>query len=350
MVRRKQNFQTISWFWDIYNRNILNLDPPYQRRSVWTQKYKDYFVETILLGYPSPAIFLYEEITPSGITNYAVVDGKQRLSTIFEFVTDIFEVYPECKIAALRDLYFSEFTDESKRDFWSYQFSVEYVPSDDEAIINNIFDRINRNTAKLTPQELRHAKYSGDFITAANDFATQLDEEFPRGFPNITSNSRRQMKDVELVANLLLLIESGPRAYSVDQLDEEFAKRDSDWEAGEDVKKRFRRVVEELSKGLAVIPNTGRPLQYTRLRNQVDFYALVGAIDHLIHNGHQIDWYEAVEKLNEFVLLVDDDSKRAENDEARAYYEAARAASASSGQRKTRVDILESVLLKAISK
>ena len=64
---RKQNFQTIAWFWDLYQRDRLDLDPPYQRRSVWNQNYKNYFIDTILLGYPAPAIFLNEEISPDGL-------------------------------------------------------------------------------------------------------------------------------------------------------------------------------------------------------------------------------------------------------------------------------------------
>lgn len=64
-MQRKQNFQTIAWFWDIFNRSILNLEPPYQRRSVWNQAYRDFYVDTILLDYPSPALFLFEQITLS---------------------------------------------------------------------------------------------------------------------------------------------------------------------------------------------------------------------------------------------------------------------------------------------
>ncbi len=44
-MKRKQNFQTISWFWDLYTRDKLDLEPPYQRRSVWNREFKDYFVK-----------------------------------------------------------------------------------------------------------------------------------------------------------------------------------------------------------------------------------------------------------------------------------------------------------------
>src|SRR6516162_7658995 len=95
MTNRRQNFQTISWFWDLYQRERLNLDPSYQRRSIWNQAFKDYFIETVLLGFPAPAIFLYEEISPEGRAIYNVVDGKQRLSTIFEFINGEFPVSDE---------------------------------------------------------------------------------------------------------------------------------------------------------------------------------------------------------------------------------------------------------------
>lgn len=43
-------------------------------------------------------------------------------------------------------------------------------------------------------------------------------------FPRIIDQSRRQMKDVELTAQLLLLVEAGqPRGYSQDELDAAFA-------------------------------------------------------------------------------------------------------------------------------
>ena len=60
----------------------------------------------MLLGYPTAAVFLYEEIDPSGITRYNVVDGKQRLTTILEFVKGRFPVAEDSKIEHLRGKYF----------------------------------------------------------------------------------------------------------------------------------------------------------------------------------------------------------------------------------------------------
>ena len=91
-MQRRHNFQTVSWFFDISKRGLLDLDPPYQRRSVWNQSFRDYFVDTVLLGLPAPAIFLFEEISPEGRSVYHVVDGKQRLTTLLDFISDAFPI------------------------------------------------------------------------------------------------------------------------------------------------------------------------------------------------------------------------------------------------------------------
>ncbi|MEK8105766.1 DUF262 domain-containing protein [Micromonospora sp. M12] len=177
--QRRQASQPIAWFWDLYRRELLELDPPYQRRSVWNQQYKDYFIDTILLNYPVPAIFLFEDISEDGIGKYAVVDGKQRLTAVVAFLKGEFPVSDSASMNRLQGKYFSDLPADIKRSVYSYQFSIEFLPSTDESTLNNIFDRINRNVAKLTPQELRHAKYSGVFATSADKLAEQLQELLP---------------------------------------------------------------------------------------------------------------------------------------------------------------------------
>ena len=211
---RKQNFQTVSWFNDIYRRDLLNLSPSYQRRSVWSQEYKDFFIDTILLNYPAPALFLFEEIDTNGVAKYNVVDGKQRLTTIFDFVDNKFPISEKATNKNLRGKYFDDLSNDIKINIWNYSFIVEYIPSENESIINDIFDRINRNTAKLSAQELRHAKYSGAFITTSENMTDLFYSELRDNVPRITSQARKQMKDVEFVAQLLLLIEEGPKGYS----------------------------------------------------------------------------------------------------------------------------------------
>ena len=112
-------------------------------------------------------------------------------------------------MTALRDKYFGQLTDEQKLSVWRYQFAIEFIPSEDERLINEIFDRINRNVARLTRQELRHAKYGGVFMAEVERLADWMFEKLPKNFPVIAAQSRVQMKDSEFVGNLLLLLRRG---------------------------------------------------------------------------------------------------------------------------------------------
>ena len=62
----------------------INLEPGFQRHSVWTESDRVRLIQSILAGYPIPSIFLYKEVR-NGRTVYNVIDGKQRLETIYMF-------------------------------------------------------------------------------------------------------------------------------------------------------------------------------------------------------------------------------------------------------------------------
>ena len=60
----------------------LNLQPDYQRRFVWDKKTMSKFIESLLLSIPIPTIFLAENSDDT----FEVIDGQQRLTTIFAFM------------------------------------------------------------------------------------------------------------------------------------------------------------------------------------------------------------------------------------------------------------------------
>jgi len=339
---RDQNFQKLSWFWDLHSRSLLDLDPEYQRRSVWNQDYKDYFVDTVLLNYPAPAIFLHEETDTDGRSSYHVVDGKQRLTTVFEFIRGAFPVGSRAQREVLRGKYFADLSDDDKKRFYAYKFSVEYIPSVDDAILTGIFDRINRNVAKLTAQELRHAKFDGEFISVAEELTMLIARELPADFPRIAASSRKHMKDVEFTAELLLYLEVGQKNHSQAELDKAFSDRDLNWDARVGVEGRFRTALGHL-KSLVASP-VGQTLSRSRIRNQADFYSLFAAIDNLATSARLPDLAIGAARLLSFVESVDAEEARKANPRADAYFDAARSNSADVGQRKARQEILEAVL------
>lgn len=344
---RNANFQTISWFWDLHQRTLLDLDPPYQRRSVWNQSYKDYFIDTVLNSYPAPAVFLYQEISPEGTSEFAVVDGKQRLSALFDFAKNRFPVSDDATINNLRGKYFKDFDDDTKKAFWGYQFSVEYLPSSEEKIINTIFDRINRNVAKLTAQELRHAKYDGEFITKVEEINDWMILVLPNNLPVISQRSKKQMKDVEFTTQLVLLLEEGPKSYSQLELDKAYAEREESWELREEVESKFRKIILSF-EGILSTPN-GSGLVKSRLKNQADFYSLFGAIAEIIAENLTISAEEIADRLNTFVTAIDNEVVRNKNRSLIEYFEAARSASNDAGPRRVRIGVLKDVILGRLS-
>jgi uncharacterized protein DUF262 len=71
-------------------RHLYDNYPPFQRDKVWAPNMKRYLIDSILRGFYVPAILVYRETDAFGAQKYWVIDGQQRLSTIFEFLDNKF--------------------------------------------------------------------------------------------------------------------------------------------------------------------------------------------------------------------------------------------------------------------
>jgi len=86
--KKRQEIHTDSYSMSIgewislYQQNELDIHPDFQRFFRWSEHQKSTFIESILLGIPIPPIFVNQR--EDGILD--VIDGVQRLSTIYEFV------------------------------------------------------------------------------------------------------------------------------------------------------------------------------------------------------------------------------------------------------------------------
>lgn len=66
----------------LYRNEELLINPDFQRYFRWDDSKKTRFLESVLLGIPIPPIFVFQRDDGK----WELVDGLQRLSTIFEFV------------------------------------------------------------------------------------------------------------------------------------------------------------------------------------------------------------------------------------------------------------------------
>src|SRR5712692_9368047 len=83
-ITHKATTKSILDLRNLYERGNLNLEPGFQRQSVWTERDRAKLIDSILRNLPLPAIFLYKR-EEDGDLVYDVIDGKQRLESIFMF-------------------------------------------------------------------------------------------------------------------------------------------------------------------------------------------------------------------------------------------------------------------------
>ncbi len=220
--------RNISWFINLYLNEQLDLSPPYQRRSVWTLKDRKFFLDTVFRNYPCPTVFLHKEIENiSGRMIYHVIDGKQRLETLILFFKNQLAIdkhHEDYRLAG-KKWESIEKIGELKEHFLNYALTVEFLDTDNKYIINEIFDRLNRNSRKLERQELRHAKYDGWFISLSEK---ESDDPLWEHIGVITKAKMRRMKDVQCISELLIvLLKNQIFGYNQDLIDEIYAEYDS---------------------------------------------------------------------------------------------------------------------------
>ncbi|MEV0906075.1 DUF262 domain-containing protein [Streptomyces hokutonensis] len=273
---RSTTMQAAAWFLDLHTSGRLDLDPPYQRRSVWNISYKQFFIDSLIRNYPAPTIFLQVDIAVDRPTVYRVIDGKQRLTALFEFQRDEFTTAEALSDLDLGNKYYSELPQDVKVALLEYVFTVENIRGASVTELNDAFDRLNRNVARLNKQELRHAKFDGAFIRKVEQLA---EHPFWADIGLVTPARIRRMQDVEYVSELYIISMSGIQE-GKDYLDDYYALNDKEIKDEASTDERFIAVQDYLRR-----VNEATPLKSSRFSNVADFYSLWASIGDLHKTG-----------------------------------------------------------------
>lgn len=161
---------TVSDIVNYYSRGRVNINPSYQRNYRWTNEQKTKFIESLLLKYPIPPIITIKTENEMGLAEYEIIDGVQRLSTIFEFM----RIKPKDgryvdnvnqKLDKLEGANsFVEINGKSWDEFKEQQFDFIFESStllfinfvtNDEDVKYEMFERLNSLSTELSPQEIR---------------------------------------------------------------------------------------------------------------------------------------------------------------------------------------------------
>lgn len=338
-MKRQPTTQQITWFLDLYRNHQLDLEPPYQRKSVWSSKDRKFFLDTIFRNYPAPPIFIHRTVNDQGYTKYHVVDGKQRLETILLFFESKISIANDFGDSNLNGFKFKDLIPEYKRRFWDYTLVVDFIDSIDGNNIEEVFDRVNRNARNLLPQELRHARYNGWFINFVEE---ESDGDFWWDYKISTRGRDKRMKNVQFVSELLIIIlENKIVGFDQDYIDEVYAKYDEIeelQESGEFNLEEFTNRLKKIKEFIKQADNhNGSITKYASGSNN-NYYTLWAYI-HLNNPHNPIDFANSYDAFMEKVSKVKEMQDEGETieDDVLNYYNNSKGAVTDLPQRKERL-------------
>ncbi|MFD4763145.1 DUF262 domain-containing protein [Streptomyces sp. NPDC058439] len=178
----------------------------FQRGLVWKKKQMDRFIESVLLGYPVPGIFLVELAD----RRYLVLDGQQRLTTLQAFKRGTYRSVRGVSKFALRYVgddfkgHTYENLEPTQQRIFDNTFiqATIVVPKGAEGKrgVYSLFERINSGGTNLKPQQIRVALYAGETV----NFVRDLNQD--PNWRTLFGPQNRDLKDHELILRAISLM------------------------------------------------------------------------------------------------------------------------------------------------
>lgn len=198
-VRKEIRFSTV----DFIVENIVNFleagrmfSPNYQRNFIWDNNRRCRFIESILIGLPIPSIFLYRDNSVND-GKLEIVDGVQRVRTIYEYVKNNFTLSKMEKLPILEGTKFEDLPPKYNEIFLTSFLRI--IILDSETSIENrkeLFNRLNTSSLQLVPIEVVKGSLDGPFI----NFIEQCSkEQLFIDNCKITENKKQRNESYELL-------------------------------------------------------------------------------------------------------------------------------------------------------
>jgi hypothetical protein len=176
----------------------VELAPDFQRRArIWDITRKSKLIESILLRIPLPVFY----VAADDVENWRVVDGLQRLTTIYDFIhtesVHSFSLYGLEYLHVFQGATYVNLPRSIKRRIDETELNINVIESGTpDEVMFNVFKRINTGGITLNGQEIRHALNPGP----ARAFLLQLaeSEEFKRATDESVRDDRMGARELAL--------------------------------------------------------------------------------------------------------------------------------------------------------
>lgn len=351
-ISHRPETKTITDIVNLFEDDLLNLEPGFQRQSVWSDRDRAKLIDSILRNYPLPAIFFYRR-QEDGRIIYDVIDGKQRVESILMFMGEMrgrYWVRTQLPGADEADWFDWKRLCRQKKQHLITGYRIPVIEVDgDMGDIIEVFVRINSTGKALTPQEKRRAKYyNSAFLKEADRLARRYESKF-RKMGVLSAGQISRMKHIELVCELMVSIHRGDVINKKAALDRVMK---SDHFSGRDTAKASRKTFAALNRVRRMFPK----LRTTRFSKLTDFYSLVMLIAKFEEAGliltdrrrNRLAWDLLVAFSNKVDELREKQRKlqtiRPEQELYRNYLQTVLQATDEYNQRKARENILQGLL------
>lgn len=217
----------------------LNLNPWYQRRSVWTPPQQSYLINTLFEQKPIPSLYIRHSLDINAEKSVReVVDGQQRVRSILEYSQNSFTAkHP----AHPKKVLYKELTRLEQEKFKLTGLSVGYLLGATDEDVVEIFGRLNSVSKVLNSQEKRNARFSGEFKQfCLREAAKRL--PIWRDLHIFSSTDVSRMQEVQFTSDLALNLLQGLSDFSNSALDNIYKKYDEEFAHLDLLAARFNKI------------------------------------------------------------------------------------------------------------
>ncbi|SUB91737.1 DUF262 domain-containing protein [Photobacterium damselae] len=205
LVTQQSDF-SLSAVVDMIEYNAIDIDPHYQRRDRWKPEKQSALIESFLMNVPVPPIYFSEDDYGS----YSVIDGKQRLTAIKDFLLGNFALKSLDRFPVLNGYYFKDLPPpiQNALSVRPYIRVITLLQQSDPSLKYEVFLRLNTGGEKLRQQEIRNVAYEGPLNTLLYKLSDSAFLKQQLKIKSASSTAYRNMDDLEMVLRFFAISEN----------------------------------------------------------------------------------------------------------------------------------------------
>ena len=201
-----------------YSTNTLKFDLPIQRASgQWSPLQKSLLIHSLLADFPVPPLYFIKYKGKDDNVTYQALDGKQRCTSIFEFISGDYKLHastPKVKIydkeVELANKEFNDLSDDIKDLISGYRFTIYLLEDATDEEIEEAFARLNASTPLTLIQKARTEM--GTELAQWTRKMTNM-SFFQQAIPLTLAQARRE-SELEILLQSMLLMDAKDVGYN----------------------------------------------------------------------------------------------------------------------------------------